>query len=468
MTTVDDTVIQKLLAYWRGEEPADLVERNRCRRLADKLRARLRPPSRNEGAKVRTALQELAAIDSDAAELIRALTPPAPPRPRQRPPQPSLALTLRFLRDEAAVLWESDVLGPRRSSFQPPFEAEALPLVLRALEAEQHGTPGREAFSPFEQEELVRLRLWHGEGLVPSVSQRVGWQLYLELELPREGENTLRTARDLATAQGQTLELRLRFGKDMAHLAALPWEALWDGEGPLLLSRGKLASCVRYLDLAEAVAPPRPTAGRLHMLAVLPSAGLTPEEQTAERAAREPAWRALEQSGAASVTTFKPATVRALREAIQQGPPVDLLHFYGQGRYHNGQGELLFDSPDGGAAWLSAGRFQALLGGKVRLVVLHASQSAQVGSARLLSGMASALSAASVLAVVAMQLSLPMAASALFAETLYQELARGVCLQEAVATARQTLYVEDARGASWYVPTLTIRSRDSAPIYLVR
>lgn len=470
---LSDTVLQTLLAYWRGEPPADVVRRNRCRRLADMLQAQLgalapaalRGPSPEQTAQIRSALARLAAADPVAAELVRALTPPAPPRRAPRAPEPSVGLTLRFQpeADGAAVMWEADGLGLRRSSFRTPYDVGLLPLVLRALEAEQHGGAEPGAFHPREQELLAGLGLWLGGRLRSDCSQRVGQTLYYHLTADREGEIALRTARDLATAHGHSLDLALRFPEQAASLAALPWESLSQGGQPLLLSQGRLAGCVRYLDLAQALPPARPRGERLHLLAVLPDAGLTPEA----RAERAQPWRALEQTGQVRASVLAPATPAALTAAIQRGPPVDILHFDGRGRYHEDQGELLLDSPQGGGVWLPARRLQALLGGRPRLALLHASQSAMVGSAGMLTGVAPALSAAGVPAVVAMQIGMPAPALACFAQSLYQDLADGASLQHAVALARQRLFVEHG-DSGWYVPTLTIRSRDSAPLVLVR
>jgi hypothetical protein len=65
-----------------------------------------------------------------------------------------------------------------------------------------------------------------------------------------------------------------------------------------------------------------------------------------------------------------------------------------------------------------------------------------------------------------MQLSVRVDAALRFAEVLYHALAHGEPLQRAVSIARQALYVEEPDGASWYVPTLTINSRETGSFYL--
>jgi hypothetical protein len=66
-----------------------------------------------------------------------------------------------------------------------------------------------------------------------------------------------------------------------------------------------------------------------------------------------------------------------------------------------------------------------------------------------------------------MQLTVRISAATRFSEVFYEEIARGRSLQAAIADARRSLYVTEGDGASWYVPTLYIRSREQKPVYLV-
>jgi hypothetical protein len=103
------------------------------------------------------------------------------------------------------------------------------------------------------------------------------------------------------------------------------------------------------------------------------------------------------------------------------------------------------------------------------LVVIHACQSAMVDEdGALLTGIAPALSVVAG-AVVAMQLTVRIASATRFAQIFYDQLlGRGRSLQEAVVRGRHVLFTETRDGASWYVPTLYIRSRDQQPVYLLR
>jgi CHAT domain-containing protein len=213
-------------------------------------------------------------------------------------------------------------------------------------------------------------------------------------------------------------------------------------------------------------APLRPRGQALSILAVGPHSGLDPDLRAEERAARQLAWHPLVESGALIVEELSPAVPQRLIERIQDGPPIDIIHYFGHGRYRNGKGELLFDRQGGGRVLLGADRVAALFG-EARLALLFACQSSASGPAGLLTGVAPALVAAGVPAVVAMQLSVRADAAVRFAGRIYSALARGESLQQAMARARQVLFVEEEDGVSWFVPTLTIRSREARPIRLV-
>jgi hypothetical protein len=65
-----------------------------------------------------------------------------------------------------------------------------------------------------------------------------------------------------------------------------------------------------------------------------------------------------------------------------------------------------------------------------------------------------------------MQLTVRINAATRFNEVMYRRIVNGESLPRAVVLARQALHFEEPDGASWYVPTLTIRARDPGPLYL--
>jgi outer membrane protein assembly factor BamB len=394
-------------------------------------------------------------------------TPVATLRPQGDHLAPSeVPLTLRFEleHDATAITWEADVIGVRQSRLVSPYRGDDLDLIVRALDLLQYPSA---TLDPEELARIVDLGLPVVGGSLSEAGHRaVGRALYKALVADPRGAEALSTVRNYARAEGRPLALRLRFPPEAIELAALPWELLWDdGPAPLLLGGGKLAGCTRHLDLAEAVPPPRPREGPLRILAITPHAGIDAEARERERAERTAAWAPLIASGEVVMEELTPATRRVISERMLSGPCPDIVHFVGHGHYADGEGLLILDKPDGGWDKVPASRLMPLFG-EVRLVVLCACQGAMSGEGGLLTGVAPALSAAGVPAVVAMQLTVRAAAATRFSEVMYRTLARGESLQRAVIQARQALFVEEQEGASWYVPTVTIRARDPGPLFL--
>ncbi len=397
----------------------------------------------------------------------RAPRKPAPTGP-VAPKPVELTLRLRPGGDHVQILWEAHVLGRHESRFRPPYQPATLSLVLKALSAAQYSSRPQQGpqFSAPEKADLGALGLWEGDRVAGDIHRRVGHTLYSTLVEDKEALVALHTVRNHATAQGVPWSYLLRFPPDAVEIAALPWELLWDAQAFLLMERGQLGSCVRYLDLPYALPPPRPTGTRLHLLAIAPRAQIADSLHAKEKAAREEAWSGLVKAGLVTQEELRPATPTALIDRMQVGEPPDIIHFYGHGRYQGGKGALLFDTSEGGETWLAAEQLATLLS-RARLVTLHACWSSTATQESLLTGVAPALSAAGVPAIVAMQLPIRGRAAIRFSSIVYRGLAQGEPLQHAVGQARQALFAEPQFGTSWYVPTVTIRAQDTGAMRLV-
>lgn len=394
-------------------------------------------------------------------------------------PQGPIALTIAFSPegDGAILRWEADVIGKRASLLAAPIPPGDLALTLRALDVLQdpcYPYPRTAeqtrhfAFDEGERERLAALELFGETGRVaPDAPRRLGRRLYEALTADPTASEALATVRDHAAALGRPLSLALAFPPGAEQLAALPWELLWDGgPTPLVLSRGLAGGLTRRLDLAQALPPPRRGSGPLRILAVSPQTGITPELRQVERAARAAALGALIARGKASVEEIEPVDRAALVRAVEAAAP-DIVHFYGHGRMRDGAGELRLDDP-GPAGWISAGALAALLGG-VGIVALYACQGASMGGEPddpLLGGVAQALVAAGVPAVLGMQLAVRATAATRAAGAIYGALADGRSLEEGVAVARRALFVEERDGASWFVPALYLRDQAGGPLTL--
>ncbi len=390
-----------------------------------------------------------------------------------------LRLIFRPVRGGALLRWEADVLGARESRLPAPMPPGDVGLILRALDALQDPAyptawnPAQErgfGFSPDERGRLRAAGLW-GEGRVRADTPwRVGRRLYRALTADPAGSQALGTVRDHAAALGRPLSLELCFPTGAADLASLPWELLWDeGPTPVLLGRGATAACVRRLDLAQALPPPRRAAGPLRILAVSPQAGVPDEMRQIERAARAAAWAPLIERGLARMEELSPVTRAALARAVGGAGAPDVVHYYGHGRYSGGEGALLLDD-EGAAAWAPASALAPLLA-PAGMVVLHACQGAMLAAedaatADMRTALAPALCAAGVPIVLGMQFSVRAEAASRMAAVIYQALAEGRSVEESVAFARRALYVEEPDRVSWYVPALYLRARGGGPTHL--
>ncbi len=395
-----------------------------------------------------------------------------------------LKLVFSYAADGTIARWEADVIGVRQSIVNPPYDSADLALVLKALDVLQdpyYPTPvtieqhRRFAFTLDEQERLERLGLWNNaEGHVHANTPRqVGRTLYRALTSDPVGKQALNTVRDHAVALAQPIMLSMCFPADAIDLAALPWELLWDDEPtPLLFSRGGQIVFTRHLDLAQALPPPYRSSHPLRILAITPHAGTTPELRQIEREARMAAWKPLLENGQATILEVSPATRRALLRLESDWTTPDIVHYFGHGRYHAGQGALLLDDKAQGI-WTDVAMIATLFS-QARLVFLHACQGAMVAPSAadgcqdqsLLTGIGPALSAAGVPLVVGMQLSVRTMAAASFSRSLYRELATGASVQQAVSNARRALYIAETDRVSWFVPTVYVRSRGTEPIYM--
>lgn len=389
-----------------------------------------------------------------------------------------IQLTLHFTLQEhhTQIIWTSDVMPHKISSFTPPYQGADLELVIRALDAVQypnhpyHGP----TFTPDERTRLADLGLWRDKCVSRHASETVGYTLYTALISDQNGRDALQTVRDLAYGEERSIHYILRFPYNAVELAALPWEALHDQHQAILFSRGarEVDSCERYLDLDRALPPSVSLPPTLRILALSPYADIDPTIRQAEREARLKIWEDLKAKGLVEWEELAPVTVTSLDNWLRRNQRPDIVHFYGHGSYHQGQGHLLFDGPDpasaGRSVWVRADQLAATLGG-VRLLMLYACQSSMstttTSAGGILTGVAPALSIVSDI-VVAMQLTMQVQAATRFSSIFYEEVAQGRSVQAAVATARRSLYV-DQKNVNWYVPTLYRRTRERAPMSVI-
>jgi hypothetical protein len=284
-----------------------------------------------------------------------------------------------------------------------------------------------------------------------------------------KGQQTLDEIRNQEIRQRAMTTYILRFPVDAVHLASLPWELLRDRHGFVLLGEGGQGnSFERYLDLDRALPEPLSGQAHPHLLALLPNYDITATTRTQEQQARLASWNRLRDQGFITFDEINLLTRQSLTEYLRKAPrKPDIVHYFGHGMYSDGEGQLLFDTDNGGYTMVSAEQLKQMLQG-VRLIVLHACQSSAIrDDGSLLTGIGPALSVVAD-AVVAMQVSIHMNTATRFSELFYDELlVRRRSIQEAVAISRRSLFVEEKEVVSWYVPTLYVRGREQRPLHML-
>ena len=358
-------------------------------------------------------------------------------------------------------------------------------LEVRILESPVDRPRERLDLTPERLAALWRRIERYDELIIPSSAGRQGERRKLAMEIgtelfllltPGKVGRSLREALLLLDREREERaagrRLRLSFGAGEHFdpgVANLPWELIYDPEGGGRFLGGEpQTQIVRYLDVTRKIRPLR-VEPPLRVLAVLSSPSsqqqidLAVQWQRLQRAAgQQPGRIELHRLPAATLETLK-ATL-AEHEAL--GRPFHALHFLGHGELtEEGDGALYFEKED---------RSEHIVGGQLlarqlttfrdlRLVVLASCEGARIprrAGRNPFTGSASALVAANVPAVVAMQFSVSEMAAAAFTSGFYAKVGAGGSLVEAVAESRLWISAEDPESAEWATPVLFLRPAD--------
>jgi tetratricopeptide (TPR) repeat protein len=333
--------------------------------------------------------------------------------------------------------------GEARGSFVLPYDVATWRAIALALEP----------FFELAEADAATQAVLQPLGHLDQLPRTVGLALATAL-LAGEG---IRMGFDaaLSAAEGrrQPLRVNLHFGAGCDRLAALPWELLYH-RGRFLVADTSIA-LTRY---PEGAFPPTPAGAELPLrLLLVLSEPLDASPIFSQRAREEllHGLRTLDEHGAVFVDLLRPPTFDALVEAVTTGG-YHLLVFYGHGVYDEASGgQLLFEDEFGAGELVAAEELgRALRNTQVRLVVLGACQSAQVGEGGgVWSGTAPALLRAGVPLAVGMQVSMRVDAALTFFRQFALSLAAGKPVVEAVAEARKPLG-RRKYGAAWFIPAL--------------
>ena len=245
--------------------------------------------------------------------------------------------------------------------------------------------------------------------------------------------------------------------REVAPLAALPWELVYDRRRRSFLSRLPHVQVVRYLSIPGP--PPTAPGGRLRVLVVHAApAGSARLDLMGE-------WRRIQDAvGPAAPLDIEHCTGSTLEELHRRlrGEEWHVLHFMGHGDFdESGQGSLLFERLGRDEHRVSGTLLGASLQSPhLRLVVLNACESgalARRDGQDPYGSVAASLLLAGVPSVLAMQFSIQDEAAIAFSAELYARLAASDPLEAAVAEARLAILRRDETSAAWATPVLFTR-----------
>ncbi|MBX9245274.1 CHAT domain-containing protein, partial [Actinotalea ferrariae] len=318
-------------------------------------------------------------------------------------------------------------------AFVPPVTAEVLEAFADGLRSAQgrHIRPaGAQVLDVQDQADAIGRALF--EGL-----------------FDRDAVRVLTRAQDEARDAGALLRLRLMLD-DAPSVARLPWELLLDGSRYLVHTADEFV--VRYADLDRP--PPRVQRGdRLRVLVVAATPdGLTRLDVDREHAGLVQALAPL--SDDVDLHRLEQPTLPALGAALEQEWHV--LHVIGHGEVRDEGGVMVLEHPDGSPDEVDAAVLGRLVAGSptLRLAVLNGCSTAALPLHRPQAGVAQALVRSGVAAAVAMQFPITDRGAIEFAAGLYEGLARGDLVDQAVARGRRRLL----RGPEWVTPVLVTRT----------
>ena len=254
--------------------------------------------------------------------------------------------------------------------------------------------------------------------------------------------------------------LDLVFTSMIDWVADKPWELAYDP-----VRRSHLAtSDVNFVRNVFTAVPAEVRSRRRERLRIL--VATAEPEGAAPVAAREEAalvrrgFRPLVDAGIASVSVVARATPEALHRRLSD-QAVDVLHYIGHGSYDDDarEGCLFLEDGRGRPRAVDAAAFRQIVGRRgTDLVFLNACESGRGGRVDFNRGMAPALVAAGVPAVVANQYAVLDTAATTFARELYAALALGRGLGDAAREARVALAHSMGTAAlDWAVPVLFAR-----------
>jgi len=244
-------------------------------------------------------------------------------------------------------------------------------------------------------------------------------------------------------------------------VADKPWELAWDPARREFLATADVNFVRNVFTAVPAEVRPRRRDRLRILVATAEPSGLAPVSARLEAGLVRRGFRPLVEAGLATVSVLSRATPHSLHRRLAD-QSVDVLHYVGHGEYDAAarEGVLFLEDGRGRPKAVGAAAFRQIVGRRgAALVFLNACESGRGGRVDFNRGLAPALVAAGVPAVLANQYAVLDEAATVFARELYAALARGFSLGDAAREARVAVgHAGESEALDWAVPVLFARS----------
>ena len=257
----------------------------------------------------------------------------------------------------------------------------------------------------------------------------------------------------LARQTLDTVPDRILLVAESGDFDAIPWEYVHGPDGFLVQEY----RFVRGLPPERRIAPPNLEQTRLHIVAI-PSnpldASVAPLNIDAEWISLREIIKEVSKSQhcAIALERTRPPTIEQVRNAVA-GKQHRVVHFMGHGRQYEHKSFLCLEQDNGNLDLVDAKRFALRVRGSAFLVTLNACMSARPDKAPL-SNFAASLVHQRVPYALGMRFSIYDDDARTFTRALYNDLARGTPVEEALLQARLTLGEKSIRPRAVGVPVL--------------
>ncbi|MDP9132442.1 MAG: CHAT domain-containing protein, partial [Nitrospirota bacterium] len=268
---------------------------------------------------------------------------------------------------------------------------------------------------------------------------------------------------DAARSEQTVQRLNLIFTSDVDRIADQAWEFIYDPDRKTFLALEEVNFTRNVLTAIPAERIPA-RSGALRILVVIAQplglGALSTEEETD---VIRSGFRRLLDAKLAEVELLLDATPESLHRTLEAAvTPFDILHFIGHGEYQADDkcGYLIFENAQGGMQKLDSSTLRQIVCRRgIRLVCLNACETGRGGREDFSRGVAQALIAGGVPAVVANQYPVLDVSATAFTRHFYWALALGQSIGDAAREARVAVnYSISGEAIDWAVPVVFARN----------